>query len=158
MAGDILFVIKLFLSVQFEALISSLFIFNTSERSSISRYWYSGSIGSKMIDSKIQNSCPTCGGPPTPQQEVEAESRPIPSSAVKSLTKSFESLEVKNPSQDAAASEPPVSPIKDIVNRNIDSSDDEVIPAPVVWPPPLPRVHEPILEDNDERFCLLPVK
>jgi hypothetical protein len=61
-------------------------------------------------------------------------------------------------SKDAAATEPTVSPIKDMINRNIDSSDDEVIPAPVVWPPPVPQVYEPILEDNDERFCLLPVK
>jgi hypothetical protein len=113
-----------------------------------------------MIESKDQ--CPTCGGhagPPTPQREVENESRQTPSTAVKSLTHCFESLEVSRASsKDAAASEPTISPIKDMINRSIDSSDDEVIPAPVVWPPPAPRVHEPILEDNDERFCLLPVK
>lgn len=119
-----------------------------------------GFVGLKMI--APCDPCPTCGGaagPPTPQQEVETESRQNPSTAVKSLTQCFESLEVSRPSsKDAAASEPNVSPIKDLINRSIDSSDDEVTPAPIVWPTPLPRVHEPILEDNDERFCLLPVK
>lgn len=98
-------------------------------------------------------------GPPTPQQEVEVETRQNHSTAVKSLTQCFESLGVRRESsKDAAAAEANVSPIKDMINRSIDSSDDEVIAPPVVWPPPAPRVHEPILEDNDERFCLLPVK
>ncbi|KAL4524288.1 hypothetical protein Ndes2526B_g00303 [Nannochloris sp. 'desiccata'] len=108
------------------------------------------------------NACPTCGGPagpPTPEQEVETASRETSSTAVKCLTQCFESLEVSRASsKDAAATEPTVSPIKDMINRNIDSSDDEVIPAPIVWPPAAPQLHEPILEDNDERFCLLPVK
>lgn len=108
------------------------------------------------------NACPTCGGPagpPTPEQEVETASRGTSSTAVKCLTQCFESLEVSRASsKDAAATEPTVSPIKDMINRNIDSSDDEVIPAPIVWPPAAPQLHEPILEDNDERFCLLPVK
>jgi len=108
------------------------------------------------------DACPTLSGPagpPTPQREEETESRETSSTGVKSLAQCFESLEVSRAiSKDVAATEPTVSPIKDMINRNIDSSDDEVIAAPVVWPPPIPQAYEPILEDNDERFCLLPVK
>ena len=107
------------------------------------------------------DSCPTCGGPAgpaTPQQEVEHRLNSS-SSAVKSLTTCFEALDVKSSSsdKDAGAAEASSPLAQRLVHQRSDSSDDD-IKLPTTRQHNEAHRHEPILEDNDERFCLLPVK
>lgn len=96
-------------------------------------------------------------GPATPHQEPEAR-LPSSTAAAKSLTERFESLDIARPSEptDAGALPPLRSPIKGVVTRSSDSSDDDAIQLAPMEPQPQPD--EPILTDNEERFCLLPVK
>lgn len=106
--------------------------------------------------------CPTCGGPAgpaTPQQEIESRSC-VSNGPVKSLTECFEALEVASTSSvstDAAAAEGITTPVKAFPPQDSVSSDDEA-KEQVVDTPSEPGNYEPILQDNDERFCLLPVK
>ena len=102
-----------------------------------------------------KSSTPPTGGPATPQQDVEA--RPSTTSnnadAVKVLTASFEAVVT---TADAACSDEGQLARKASVIS--DSSDDE-IKHKVNWRPnEEPQPFEPILESNEERFCLLPVK
>ena len=106
--------------------------------------------------------CPTCGGPAgpaTPQQEIESRSY-VNNGPVKSLAECFEALDVGSPSavsKDAAAAEAVTTPVKTFPPQDSVSSNDEAKDQ-VVSAPTEPQTHEPILEDNDERFCLLPIK
>ena len=104
------------------------------------------------------NCCPTCGSgadPATPQQEIEH--RPTRGlGAVKSLSECFEALEIKKSlvvREDAAAGETRTAPATVLLVQSSESSDDDI-----KTPASLTVYDEPILNDNDERFCLLPVK
>lgn len=105
------------------------------------------------------DSCPTCGNsiaPATPQQEIEERHVLNGASSARSLNEKFESLHIQNgKAERAGGSKQSHSDIPDTqnnyhINKNsytdgynvIQNYDDE----------------EPILQDNDERFCLLPVK
>jgi hypothetical protein len=107
---------------------------------------------------KSPEDVPSGAGPATPQQEPEAR---VASStaAAKSLTERFESLDIARPPEPTDAGAPPHlrSPAKGVVARSSSSSDDDAIELASTAPEPQP-LHEPILQDNEERFCLLPVK
>lgn len=106
--------------------------------------------------------CPTCGAqtaPATPQQEEEQ--RPSTNGvAAKSLTERFATLEVARPStvskESSDGGEVPSTsngnhPVKD--NLRLHGDHGRAARAPAGH-----DADEPILQDNDERFCLLPVK
>ena len=104
------------------------------------------------------NCSPTCGlgaDPATPQREIEHHSTPG-NGAVKSLSECFEALEIKKSlvvRGDAAAGETRTAPATVLLVQSSESSDDDV-----KSPASSTVYDEPILNDNDERFCLLPVK
>ena len=108
--------------------------------------------------------CPTCGSsptPPTPQQDEEPR-HALGGTSARSLTASFEALEVA-PAGDAGCSKVDRAGGETISLRKSLEMETDGCSASAAATGSQARqgnhdADEPILQDNDERFCLLPVK
>ena len=105
------------------------------------------------------NSCPTCGNstPTTPQQELEARHAPNNGVSARSLSAKFESLHVEKHGR-AANSHTVHTDTSTTQNNHYSNGKNGTNSIDRYDVTKNYDKEEPILQDNDERFCLLPVK